>query len=227
MLAGMDRGKLQGMRQAAQSTVPASSGSFAGILAALSGPGQKSDPRWNDDGLEADVATLSYEHALRAHARYLQADAEAAELKKAVDPGPIRIREAFPAKASSAGQTGGQRAERPRAALGDNAGMEPGSAHGSHELPGRDTKRASITLRLSETECAQLRRRANDAGLTVSGYLRSCTLEAEVLRAQVKEALAKLRAVGAKASESGSTPVRHGWFRWLLKHGNRNQARAA
>jgi len=32
-----------------------------------------------------------------------------------------------------------------------------------------------------------------EAGLTVSAYLRSCTFEAEALRAQVKEALAELR----------------------------------
>lgn len=61
------------------------------------------------------------------------------------------------------------------------------------ELPVQDRKRASITIRLSETECAQLRARAAESGMTVSAYLRSCTLEVESLRAQVKEALAQLR----------------------------------
>lgn len=56
-----------------------------------------------------------------------------------------------------------------------------------------DRKRASITIRLSETECALLRARAAESGMTVSAYLRSCTLEVESLRAQVKEALAQLR----------------------------------
>lgn len=58
----------------------------------------------------------------------------------------------------------------------------------------QDRKRASITIRLSEAECAQLRARAVEAGMTVSAYLRSCTLEVENLRTQVKEALAHLRA---------------------------------
>jgi hypothetical protein len=55
-------------------------------------------------------------------------------------------------------------------------------------------KSASIHIRLSLAESAQLRERAAEAGLTVSAYLRSCVLEAETLRAQVKQALAQLRA---------------------------------
>jgi predicted DNA binding CopG/RHH family protein len=58
-------------------------------------------------------------------------------------------------------------------------------------------KSASIHIRLSAAENAQLRQRAAEAGLTVSAYLRSCVLEAEMLRAQVKQALAQLRAAPA------------------------------
>jgi predicted DNA binding CopG/RHH family protein len=58
-------------------------------------------------------------------------------------------------------------------------------------------KSASITIRLSQAEWAQLRKRAAAADLTVSAYMRSCILEAETLRAQVKEALAELRAATA------------------------------
>ncbi len=54
-----------------------------------------------------------------------------------------------------------------------------------------------MTIRLSKAECARLRERAAEAGLTVSAYLRSCALEAEALRAEVKQALAELKA-GAK-----------------------------
>jgi hypothetical protein len=63
----------------------------------------------------------------------------------------------------------------------------------------RNVKCSSITIRLSKAECDQLRERAAEAGLTVSAYLRSCTLEVESLRAQVKEALAELRSAGSKA----------------------------
>ncbi len=59
-------------------------------------------------------------------------------------------------------------------------------------------KTASITIRLSNAECAQLHQRAAEAGLTISAYLRSCICEVEALRAQVKEALAQLRPVTAK-----------------------------
>ena len=58
----------------------------------------------------------------------------------------------------------------------------------------RNLKSASITIRMSNAECAQLRKRAAEAGLTVSAYLRSCTFEAESLRALVKDTLAQLRA---------------------------------
>jgi len=40
------------------------------------GAGAESVPAWNDEGLEEDVATLSYEHALRTHARYRPAAGE-------------------------------------------------------------------------------------------------------------------------------------------------------
>jgi hypothetical protein len=67
-----------------------------------------------------------------------------------------------------------------------------------------DRKSASITIRMSHAECAQLRKRADQASLTVSAYMRSCILEAETLRAQVKDALAELRA--ATPDEPPSTP---------------------
>ena len=57
-----------------------------------------------------------------------------------------------------------------------------------------DRKRASITIRVSAAECAQLRSRAAESGMTVSAYLRSCTLEVESLRAQVKDAMSRMRA---------------------------------
>jgi hypothetical protein len=92
-------------------------------------------------------------------------------------------------------RTDGQ--DRPQAS---NREQEPGSESGQSRpdrsgtaSPDRSVKRASITIRLTEPEGAQLRRRAAEAGLTVSAYLRSCVLEVEGLRTQVKETLAQLR----------------------------------
>lgn len=149
------RTKLLGMQQAAESSVSASS--FADFLASLAAPPKPAEPEWNDDQLADDVATLSYEQALRTHGQY-------------------------PATASDQGPPG---------PVSESVPSRPG--RGTAASPDLGLKRASITIRLSEPECAQLRRRAAEAGLTVSAYLRSCTLEVESLRTQVKEALAQLR----------------------------------
>jgi hypothetical protein len=44
--------------------------SFAGLLADYAAPEKKFPPARDLDGLADDIATLSYEHALRTHARY-------------------------------------------------------------------------------------------------------------------------------------------------------------
>jgi predicted DNA binding CopG/RHH family protein len=75
-------------------------------------------------------------------------------------------------------------------------------------------KSASITIRMSEAECAQLRKRAAEAGLTISAYLRSCTFEAEALRAQVKQALAELRASAPEERRAATHAPRRWWRPW-------------
>jgi len=51
-----------------------------------------------------------------------------------------------------------------------------------------------VSIRLNEAEIERLRQRAVESGISVSAYMRSCVLDAEHLRAQVKEALAEMRA---------------------------------
>jgi hypothetical protein len=86
-----------------------------------------------------------------------------------------------------------------------------------------DLRSASVTIRLSRAECARLHQRAAEAGLTVSAYLRSCAVEAEGLRAQVKQALAELKAGSKGLTEQGNKkPGRRnflGWIRWLTGRG--------
>jgi hypothetical protein len=117
---------------------------------------------WNDSLLADDVASISYERALRARARLQPAAG------KQLPPAPAE-------KAESGGIT-------------------------------RKLKKASITIRLSEAECEQLRQRAAEAGLTVSAYLRSCTLEVESLRAQVKQTLAEMRSAPPPSPEPATAP---------------------
>ncbi|KAA6460287.1 hypothetical protein DYQ86_14710 [Acidobacteria bacterium AB60] len=67
---------------------------------------------------------------------------------------------------------------------------------------------ASITVRLSVEESEQLHLRAAEAGLTVSAYLRSCALEVETLRAEVKSTLAQLRSAPAPQPAHRAAPRR-------------------
>jgi hypothetical protein len=87
---------------------------------------------------------------------------------------------------------------------------------------------------MSKAECAQLHRRAAEAGLTVSAYLRSCTFEAESLRAMVKDTLAQLCTVTTQAKPPQSAPPLSSRFRklaaWLRNlltpwHGSQRVAR--
>lgn len=188
------------------SSAPAS---FAGLLASLTAPVPKT--AWNNDDLAEDVATLSYEHALRAHARYSS------------DEGNWK----FPPASGSTSDQAKDLLESESADSAQNSALwaAPGwgkdarvdAADSFSTVIEQNKKCASITIRLSKTECDQLRRRASQAGLTVSAYLRSCTFEAEALRAQVKDVLAELRAATA-SSEPGASPTsRRAWFKWLLR----------
>jgi hypothetical protein len=101
-------------------------------------------------------------------------------------------------------------------------GSESGQSRSDRSVsvsPDRSLKRASITIRLTEPECAQLRLRAAEAGLTVSAYLRSCAFEVESLRTQVKVTLAQLR----EPAPAPTVPLpsrSRAWFRfWSSGHG--------
>lgn len=182
---------------AASSDLPPS---FAGLLAALAAPAPKKKPAWDEEGLADDVATLSYEQALRTHARYKPA-------------GEVDWPLAEPHNFAAPAAPSASMAEEPAHAAARTASEAFGGTPGVSLGPEESRKRASVTIRMSKAECAQLHQRAAEAGLTVSAYLRSCTFEAEALRAQVKEALAQLRA--ARGSEPAAARARHSWRGWF------------
>jgi hypothetical protein len=191
---------LQAMQQPAE--IPPSP-NFAGLLASLAAPAQKSASAWSgeraDDGLEDDFATLSYERALRTHARYRPPSPTDQSLTQTADP------DFFPLPADVHKPT----SETPQMAP---TSRQPESVSSPTTLSERNLKCTSVTIRLSQAECAQLRTRAAEAGLTVSAYLRSCTFEAESLRAMVKDTLARLR-TGAPAEEPVvSAPTGRSWL---------------
>jgi hypothetical protein len=199
---------LQAMPQPAPPQSSSALSSFAGLLATLAShpPSAPSDavddaPLWNHNDLGEDVVSLSYEQALRARARYRSAyRSDGSPMPpggSSLDAGADAAMEGVPADAFPMWQ--------------------PAAA------PERDLRSASVTLRLSKAECERLHRRAAEAGLTVSAYLRSCALEAETLRAQVKQALAELKAgtegPSDQAAKKSARRTFFGWIRWLTRRG--------
>jgi predicted DNA binding CopG/RHH family protein len=204
---------LRPMQQPMETTPSPNASSFAGMLAALASPAPKPAPVWSDDDLEDDVATLSYERALRTHARYRSASLTDQSLTEAAW-GTTRFEEpaqaaVAPVEQAAAGFTADSKFQQESA----NAEVETNRLRAA-QLE-RNLKDASITIRMSKAECAQLHRRAAEAGLTVSAYLRSCTFEAESLRAMVKETLTQLR------QATNQKQPRRSWFRgvgnWLAR----------
>lgn len=181
--------------QQSSASAPSSASSFAGMLAVLAGPAQRPASAWSDDELAEDVATLSYESALKARTRYRATDQS---LTCNTTPEPFNNKDG-PSSASAPSQSRMRAAADPQFAEPSDYVSEPAAAACSM----RTLKEASITIRMSKAECAQLRKRAAEAGLTVSAYMRSCTFEAESLRAMVKEALAQLRSAADAAKPAG------------------------
>jgi predicted DNA binding CopG/RHH family protein len=145
--------------------------------------------------LGEDVASLSYERALRAHARYKPAHriggSPIATEKSAITAGPETLTDTTDAKIRNIA-----------------------APEWSKDIaPDRDLRSASVTIRLSKTECVRLRERAAEAGLTISAYLRSCALEADALRAEVKKALAELKT--AAETPTAAVQARKPWLAWM------------
>jgi len=180
---------------------------------------------WNDDELEDDAATLSYERALRARGRYLHGASADLTDRSLLQPAELRPGPIHDAEDPPAGIPPVRPEATSRSSQYSSADSQPKSNGHLPSALGRDLKSASITIRLSKAENAQLRQRAAQAGLTISDYLRSCTFEAESLRAQVKEALAQLRSAssssdGSDAKKTAVNPARpslsrSSWLEWL------------
>jgi hypothetical protein len=159
------------------------------------------------------VATLSYESALKAHARYRPSQVSDQSLLQPADAEPFSYEEVSAVASQPAAPS--------------ITGQEPGAT--PEQMPGflraapssRNLKDSSVTIRMSKAECAQLHRRAAEAGMTISAYLRSCTFEAETLRTMVKDTLAQLRAVTAQAKPASSASPLRARFRklaaWLAR----------
>ena len=195
---------LQAMHQPVPSAPPSAASSFAGLLATFAASTRgRSDP-WKDDNLADDIATLSYERALQKHGRYQPAHSDELSLETSDKRIASPIDEGVLDPASPTASSGTPK-DRPLNEENDRARNRCGFAT-------KDRKCSSITIRLSKADCDQLRRRAAESGLTVSAYLRSCTIEADLLRSQVKEALAQLQASAVQSHRDQEQVVRRGWM---------------
>jgi len=170
--------KLKPMSDLSSTTAQKEPRNFASLLASLTGGTQIATDAWDDSTLAEDVATISYEQALRSHRRV-----PATEMLTEVSD----IAESPAAKPTA-------------------------------PMSGKNRKNASITIRLTRDEEAQLHERAATAQLSVSAYLRSCIFEAESLRAQVKEALSQIRTTADPPHPSPATS----WRSRLLPHWRRS-----
>ena len=178
---------LRTMERPANSSRSSSAANFAGLLAALAlqtKADPKSDSGENESAFGDDVVTLSYDQALRNHARH--GSGERQDLNN-----------------SLASETR------------DGVDLTPASYSVSGSADPVALRTASVTIRLSKAECTRLHQRAAEAGVTVSAYLRSCVLEADALRAQVKEALAQIKS--AAISPAPASKDRKPW-RFLHFH---------
>src|SRR5208283_1128809 len=161
---------LQAMQQPASSQPSPSLSSFAGLLATLASPAPLSDaadaPLWDTSDLGEDVATLSYERALRAHARYRPLDRDLArDSDRVAGARPPAGDQGSDARTDASSEADAADAIDAAGAAVAVDGTPDWQAVAARD---RDLRSASVTIRLSRAECVRLHQRAAEAGLTVS-----------------------------------------------------------
>ena len=163
-------------------------------------------------------AILSYEQALRKHARYRPSsnliDPEVITnlpepaLETSPRPTPVSpqisarttgVRKSKPAQASKVRHIKNRsskdaQTESPRAAKGNARALGKVVNRRIQQDLCVVPRTTAVSVRLNDAESVQLRSRAAESNMSVSAYMRSCVLEADHLRAQVKQALNEMRA---------------------------------
>jgi hypothetical protein len=208
---------------------------FAGMLARASSSEERGRKWLAEDkpaSSDEEITSLSYEQALRKHARRPAVDqtseridrlatmaAEALEERrkqaKAIEQEPI-IEELRKTDNFAAGESAAFNLFDEELPSDTVHFTTPGPQPATEVIKAVETKAVSITLRVSQQEANQLRKRAADAGLTVSAYIRSCVCEADLLRAQVKSALIEMRQAGTQTNFNSSAN-RHWWGRLVAR----------
>ena len=171
---------------------------FAGLLAAIAFP-DKALPLESDmDEEDQDVASLSYERALRSHTCF-------DPMSPANNPG----------EGTAANSLTSAVAFDRYAVKAGSGPLDSAKQQETNTLPQSSRRCSSVTVRLSAPEREQLHLRAVEAGMTVSAYLRSCAFEVENLRAEVKTALSQLRSLTTPNLDPIPSGERQSWLRFF------------
>lgn len=78
-------------------------------------------------------------------------------------------------------------------------------------------RQVAISIRLAPAERALIKSRAAEAGITASAYIRQCALEVEQLRAQVRDAVARMERGSAVPLSPPTTGIFTRWFRRIFQ----------
>lgn len=145
------------------------------------------------------VRELTYDEAIR-HVRRRERIAKS--LPKIEEPAPGKAQSAKHRKAAKSGKSTKRIAAKRRQSKAPRkadaiAALDPPAFHqvlaekvsilpaaASQELAVVERKTIALSLRISLSEHALLKKRAAEAGISVSSYLRNCVLEVEELRAR-------------------------------------------
>lgn len=184
------------------------------------------------------VRELTYDEAIRLSRRRIVAKAPVPETAKPVASGAKhqrtgksakpRKRTTAPRHAKSAEAQGvaqtGLLAEPPtfRQVLAEKVSIEPVSS--ARGLQAVDRKTTALSLRISSAEQALLKKRAAEADLSVSSYLRKCVLEVEELRARLDHLLIAKEAPQQLSNHAGIADRIARFFRRIF--GSRKSALA-
>jgi hypothetical protein len=184
--------------------------SFSSLLEKLSGCGTAAAPdkakpreaRRTVSSASAEVAETSYK-AWPAAAPQPWQGAKARTGKRVASTGGSSRRgakaqplEERPVRPASSGYESWGVDEQPGEPV-TGGGSEPGMAN--------VLRRSVVSIRLKEEEMALLRQRAAESGISISEYVRSCVVEADQLRVQVKQVVADMRFGNPVGGEAGTS----------------------
>jgi predicted DNA binding CopG/RHH family protein len=205
------------------------SADFAGLMAKMNSSGRSARSWLAEDAAPTmldEIIPLSYEQALKKHARRPSVEHTAEKIDRVASLLAENLAERrnhstvhteqSPANELAEGFATREIDRDSKEFEQDTLSLNRASAQTAKAT---ETKAASITLRMSEQEAIQVRKRAADAGLTISAYIRSCVCEAELLRAQVKSALIEIRQVNSRKEESAPGNVNRPWWNRLAARG--------